>query len=134
MDILIDWQPFETTFRGEKISMMLRPLKTSAMLGLMPYMQRVNESEENRIALTSMEIQQAGADIFTDHVKEIKGLTVNNGQPITGQILSEESIFNTLSMEIVARLFEITQLTDDSEKNSAKPSGSQRQDKRKAQL
>ena len=132
MDILIDWQPFETTFRGGKIQMMLRPLRTSAMLKLMPYMQRTNEKEESRIALTSMEIQQAGADIFTDHVKDITGLTVNNGQPVTGQILADESIFNALSMEIVARLFEITQLVDDSEKNSVKPSGSQQQNKRKA--
>jgi hypothetical protein len=130
MDYLIDWQPFKTEFRGAKVKMLLRPLKTGAMLMLMPKFESA-DGDVDKITLNPAEVQEAALEIFPDHVKDITGITVNNGQPVTPQILANESIFYALSMEIIPKLFEISHLSQEQEKNSKRPLRSLPQDKSK---
>lgn len=131
MDILIDWQKFETNFNGEKVSMMLRPLKTWAMLKLLPNIVNQESSNTTALALSGMELQSFAKEIFPEFVKDIKNLTVN-GSPITFEILAEESIFHNLTMEILGELIRISRLSDGEEKNLGEQSDELQHEKLKA--
>ena len=121
MDITISWQAWETEFRGEKITMELRPLKTKAMLLLMPYLGSTQNPEQAGRA--SMEMAQLAPQIFPEHVRNLQGLTIN-GQPPTWEIMAEELMFTALIVEIMAQLASISAVSEEEQKNFTGPSGS----------
>jgi hypothetical protein len=123
MNIIIDWQPWSTKFSTAEVTMDLRPLKTSAMLLLMPHM-NINMDDAVALVATSMEVQALAPQILPEHVRKIDGITVN-GQPITPEHLAEESIFTQLTAEIMGQLMAISTVSRDAEKNSGRPSDSQ---------
>ena len=98
MDIIIDWRKYETEFAGEQISMEIRPLKSWAMFALQPYLdnpnpklkketakeyaKRLTSEEKTILSNNSQKIQELSDKIFTEHVKNIEGITVNQ-KPIT---------------------------------------------------
>ena len=87
MDIIIGWQPYETEFNGETVTMELRPLKTGAMMLLAPHM-TADLSDNARLFISSLELQGLAGEILPDHVRGIKGVTVN-GQDLTPEIMAE---------------------------------------------
>ncbi|MFH2075957.1 MAG: hypothetical protein ABIJ57_11540 [Pseudomonadota bacterium] len=125
MDISTGWEPWETTFQGEKVKMKLRRLRRGAMLKLVPFMRMDDETEELKLVASSFELQAVAKDVFPDHVKDIDNLTLN-GAPPTPDDLADETVFNSLVMEIIARLCRMSMLSKSDEKNSGGLSAVQR--------
>jgi len=65
-------------------------------------------------------VQEKGEKVFPEHVRNIKGLSVN-GAPITNDILCQETVFGPLCISIISELMNRSQLTEQDEKNSAGP-------------
>lgn len=132
INLIIEWQDYETQFMGEMISMKLRPLKRWAMFKLAPLFQqipdrkkgesaknwasRLTKSQRDELQKTTSDIQDISKDIFKDHVKDLKGINVNN-KPVTFDMLSEEFVFSNLCIQICGELMKITNITKDDEKN-----------------
>ena len=133
MDIIIDWQTYETEFAGEKISMKVRMLRSWAMFALEPYLNnpnpkkkeetaqeyatRLTVEEKSILSNNSMKIQELSEKIFPDHVKDIQGITVN-GKPVTWEQIASEVVFLNLAVDICGQLASISTLTKEEEKNS----------------
>lgn len=122
-NLTIDWKPFETDFRGHKITMELRPLKRWATMLLTPiYLEAANMKASKKKTVTADEanfsyrIQEIGLKIFPDHVRNLNGLQINN-VGITIDDLCDESIFSPIVMEIMGELSTRSQLIDDEVKN-----------------
>ena len=135
-NLLIDWQKYETEFRGHKISMELRPLKRGTSILLIPFF---IEAEKRRAEIKAQKkkipqktdvereatgeelsfmyrVQEIAEKILPDHMRNFEGLTINNNA-ISANDLCSESIFASLVMNIIAELAKITQLTNDEVKN-----------------
>jgi len=120
VDLLIGWEPFEITFRGSKVSMTLRPLRTDAFQVLFPYMKRLENVQEN--AIQAMELQGKLAPVFRDHVKDISGITIN-GMPPTPEDLATEIMLIGLAQSIAQELFTRSSIMAIESKNLEPPSG-----------
>ena len=121
-NIAIGWQKYETEFSGHKISMEIRPLKNSAMIALTPFLGKADDIKDGKmnkvqVIVELYEVQKIAKDIFPDHLQNIEGITVND-QPLTVEILTEESMFSSLSLDIITQMNAITQLTEIDSKNS----------------
>jgi hypothetical protein len=134
VDVLIDWQPWETMFAGEPVRMKLRPLKRYAMALLTPHMAKFPGSKEEMEAMDRFEmadnayqLQELAARIFPDHVKDIENLTVG-GKPVEVGMLAEESVFVNLATEVISQLSIISVVTQGDAKNSQPPSHTDTQD------
>ncbi len=133
MDIIIDWQLYETEFAGEKISMEIRMLRSWAMFALEPYLNnpnpkkeeetakeyaaRLTDEEKTILSNNSRKIQEISEKILPDHVQNIKGITVN-GEPVTWEQIAAEVVFLNLAVEICGQLASISTLKKADEKNS----------------
>lgn len=118
---VIGWQPWETEFNGDKVTMQVRPLKRWAMQQVAPLMvaaARLESNEDNAAGAADLtfKIQSECLEILKQHVKDISGFEINGEQP-TVDILTEESVFAGLCTEIISRLVIISQLSRDDEKN-----------------
>lgn len=132
MDIIIKWEKYETEFNGEVVTMNLRPLKRPAMLLLMPYITEatvrepksaddMNDSDIIGVVMDSYKVQGLVGDIFPEHMKDLKGITVN-GEPVTPEMFQEEIILNPLVVDIMTKLMNISQLSKEDQKNLSSPS------------
>lgn len=138
-DIIIDWEEYETDFKGHEVKMQLRPLKRWASLLLTPIFKVSREAYlENKRKKDNAEVepekvteedinfafnvQEIAIKVFPDHVRDVTGITVNK-QAITVPILCEESAFGPLCIDIVGELAKRSQLTEPEAKNSKGPSG-----------
>lgn len=119
MDIVIGYQPFETTFRGSKVTMQLRPLTRKGFMLISPHFQHFQpDTDKPEIEINKLfELQGVCRELFADHLKDFSGFTVEGKEPTIEQ-LSEESIFATLCVDIVARLITISSIGNDDSKNS----------------
>ncbi|MBW2638373.1 MAG: hypothetical protein JRC86_12840 [Deltaproteobacteria bacterium] len=144
---IIDWEPYETEFNGDKITMEIRPMKAWAMIALKPflddsnpkkksettkaYLDRISPEEKRCLEKDSLEIQKLASVIFPEHVQNLSGFEVN-GAPPTNDMLAEETAFMDLTCGIIMQLISISGLSEDEEKNSAGPSATQKSGKKKS--
>ena len=134
LELIIDWQVFETEFRGEKISMEIRPFKRKAMMAIRPFMTEkmpkieadMSDEEIGKMADKAFELQGLAADLFPDHVRNLKGLegVVIDEHPVTFQDLAEETALLALTLAIITRIASISTLDSGEVKNSGGLSGS----------
>jgi len=122
MDILIDWVPYETEFMDDKITCELRPLKSAAFMKLAPYMRLGGEEDTVKITVSMFEMQQLVPSLFPEHVRELKGITIN-GQEVTIEQLAEESALVELVFDIIGQLAMISRIARGDVKNSKRQSG-----------
>jgi hypothetical protein len=121
LSLILDWQKKEFKFKGEVITIELRPLKRKAMIELLPYM-----TGGSITAKTALEMQGIAAKIFPDHIRNIQGLegVTIEGRPVTIEDLSEEMTFFNLTTDIIKALAEVSSLDKVSEGNLNGASGS----------
>ena len=123
MDYLIDWQEYETEFNGEAVTMELLPLDNDGMIKIMPLLMIGDETTSNIEATKQMfENCKLAADIFPDHVRNIRGFTIGGKEP-DGEQLSKQPIFSSFVADIIGRLSKISTLTPEEIKNSEGRSG-----------
>lgn len=132
INLIIDWQKYETKFMGETISMEIRPLKRWAVFKLAPlfdaipakkpkesnkkWFARLTDEQKESLTDISSKIQDISGEIFSDHVKNLNGIFVND-KPVSMEILSEEFAFTHLCVQICGQLMSITNLDKGEEKN-----------------
>ena len=114
VDVLIEWRKEIFTTMGEEVSCEIRPLNREAMMVITPLIASALGKENDTAYMmgSTFEMQEKAAEIFPNHVRNIQGLTVNNGQPVDVDILTNESVFARLCVDILSKLFEISTLTD----------------------
>lgn len=135
INIVIGWQEYETTFKGKKIKMEIRPLKRWASFILTPlfakieglpnrkkkektidYIKRLKPEQFEQMTEIFGKVQDASASIFKAHVRNIEGITIND-KPVDFDIMAEESVFLQLCLELSGKLIEISSLSEGDEKN-----------------
>ena len=121
MDILIGWEPYETEFRGAKVTMNLLPLKVDTYKVVTPYMVKFEKDQKKEAELNALELQEKALPVFTNHVKDISGLTIN-GEPITAEMLSAQIKLSHLAQDILRELTARTLIEKGQEKNFVAPS------------
>lgn len=119
MDILIGWQPYETQFRGQTVTMELLPLTVSQFRLVLPHMRRIDDKDE--AAQNAFDLIGKSLPIFQMHVRNIQGITVN-GAPPTAEQIQGEALFIHLAQDIINELFIRSTITEAEEKNSGSPS------------
>jgi hypothetical protein len=123
LDVIVDWQEFKMEVQGQEVSMMIRPLRTDALLTITPIM-----SDETMLDMERMvQAQKAAINFIDEHVKDISGLTVN-GKTVNASQLCGESLFRNESAKIIAELISISTLSEVESGNSEGPSTSQETD------
>jgi len=131
LELIIDWQAFETELRGEKISMEIRPFKRKAMMAIQPFLtekmptikKSMNKEEIGKLADKAFELQGLAEHLFPNHVRNITGITIN-GKPPTFEDLSEEPALLPLTLAIITQIASISALDSGEAKNSGGLSGS----------
>jgi hypothetical protein len=138
MDFVIGWQRYETKFRGAAVTMDLRPLKSAAMFQMAPhfggprrqpdetvqeFIGRLTDDEKAILRNNSRKLQEISVQVFPEHVRNLKGFTINGLAP-TWEDLAAESIFMELCTDICGQLAVISTIDQGSEKNSKPPYGS----------
>ena len=121
MDIQLGFREVKFEFEDHNITIELKTLTRKAMLILTPLVADVFDEERQTdkafLMGSSFEMQGAAAEVFPDHIKNIQGITVNNGEPVTIEHLYNESVFAPLAVDILLTLFNISNLVKDDEKN-----------------
>ena len=125
IDLKIDWQEYRTTFRGQEITMEIRPLKrwANALLTeiyLTAAKEKIDKKKKRELTQKDIDfaykMQELGSKIFPDHLRNLSGIKVN-GEDITIGILCEESVFSFLAMSILSQMANITAITGNDVKN-----------------
>lgn len=147
MDFLFDWKPFETVFmhgdKKERVSMELMPLDREGMLLILPCLSKMDgidikgKKKEDiepevfeKLMTLQLETQKHALTIFPNHVRNIKGITINGGEP-SSEMLSSQSVFSALVFMILSQLATMSSLGDGDEKNLEGPSNQQAQETEK---
>jgi len=117
MDIIIDWEAWETKFNGETVSMELLPLETQTLLELGAVASANDPSKTMGMVV----------DIFPGHVRNVQGITINGKVPTPEQYASVSRIY-VLTTRILTQLGIISQISEEDVKNSNGPSDSQTSD------
>jgi len=131
LDLIIGWQAFETEFHGAKVNMEVRPFRRKAMMAVRPFLgtempeikEGMSDEELGKLADKAFELQELAGRILPDHLRNIEGITVNK-QPVSIEDLSEEPVFLPLTLEIITKIAEISNIDREQEKNSEGLSGS----------
>jgi len=119
MDILIGWQPYETTFKGQTVTMELLPLTVPLFRLILPHMKNIEDKDE--AAQNAMEMISKSLGVFQGHVRNVQCFTVN-GQPVTPEMLIGEAKLIRLAQDIVNEVFLRSMVTAEEGKNSGSPS------------
>jgi xanthine dehydrogenase iron-sulfur cluster and FAD-binding subunit A len=126
MDYVVEWQDYETTFNNEKVTMMIHPLNIEALLKIAPHLKDaavLDGGDNMALMVSSLELHKLSDAIMREHVKDVRGFTINGAQPDV-EVIAKEAIFCNLVVDIIARLVTISSLSPGEEKNSEKPSTS----------
>lgn len=112
MDILIEWQTYQTEFNGATVTMEIRPLRRGAMHILLPHLQAMqgDAGDALQVAIRSLELQALAGVIFPDHVRNITGVTVN-GRPPSPDRFADEVVLSQLTVDIIGQLGAISRLS-----------------------
>lgn len=108
---------FETEFEGDHITMTLARLKRKTMLALSKYMPDTQDGAAVG-ALDSMQLLDVAANELTEYVTEFRGLKDSDGNALTFAEVADEMYFLELVSDIVAKLFEISNMGAKDAKNS----------------
>ena len=119
MDILIGWQPYETTFKGQTVTMELLPLTVSLFKLVLPHMKKIEDKDE--AAQNALDLIGKSLPVFQGHVRGIQGFTVNGG-PVAAEQVQGEALFVHLAQDIINELFIRSTITEAEGKNSGSPS------------
>jgi len=130
LDLIIGWQAFTTEFRGETITMEVRPFRRKAMLAVLPYLTKqmpdikadMTGDEISNLADKGFELQGLASDLFPEHVKNIQGITLNGTVP-TFDDLADEPVFLPLTLAIITQIAGISNIDQADAKNSEGLSG-----------
>lgn len=130
LDLIIGWQEFTTEFRGEEITMEVRPFRRKAMLAVLPYLTKqmpdikadMTGDEISNLADKGFELQGLASDLFPEHVKNIQGITLNGTVP-TFDDLADEPVFLPLTLAIITQIAGISNIDQADAKNSEGLSG-----------
>jgi hypothetical protein len=120
---LIEWQPWETKFNDDPVTMQLLPLRRSEFLRLLPMLDsiwklsQVKDEAGINSASEMSEVLDKIEPIVAEHAKDLAGFTIDGEAPKISDIVSG-SVFMSLVSEIVFRLVEISKVDKVSEKNS----------------
>jgi hypothetical protein len=120
---LIGWQPWETKFNDDPVTMQLLPLRRSEFLRLLPMLDsiwklsQVKDEAGINSASEMSEVLDKIEPIVAEHAKDLAGFTIDGEAPKISDIVSG-SVFMPLVSEIVFRLVEISKVDKVSEKNS----------------
>jgi hypothetical protein len=95
----------EYEFEGDKISMTFSRLKRKHMLGAMPALKTMRDlqdesASDDRMQTAMGDVLTAIVDHVPDYVTEFKGLTDENGNPISIETVCNEFYFMALSAQI----------------------------------
>jgi len=131
LDLIIGWQSFETEFHGVKVSMEIRPFRRKAMMAVRPFLATgmpdikddMSDEEVGKLADKAFELQELAGRILPDHLRNIEGIRVN-GQQVSIEDLAEEPVFLPLTLDVVTKIAEISNIDREQEKNSEGLSGS----------
>lgn len=125
MDILTNWERYETQFRGEQITMELLPLQNDAYALiaplLKPYMEATRGDDKIDIAIRMAELTRTAIPIFQGYVRNISGITVN-GQPVTPEDFATNLKLSNLALSVISELVMRSVLWEDERKNLRLPS------------
>jgi hypothetical protein len=120
---LIGWQPWETKFNDDPVTMQLLPLRRSEFLRLLPMLDAIYKMSNDKdaaginSAADMSEVLDRIEPIVAEHAKDLAGFTIDGAEPKIVDIVSG-SVFMPLVSEIVFRLVEISKVDKVSEKNS----------------
>jgi hypothetical protein len=120
---LIGWQPWETKFNEDPVTMRLLPLRRSEFLRLLPMLDSIYKLSQDKEAgginsATEMsDVLDKIEPIVVSHVKDLAGFEIDGVAPNIEQVASG-SVFMALVSEIVFRLVEISKIERADEKNS----------------
>lgn len=133
-DYMIGWQQYETTFDGEPVRMELSPLKRGEFLRLLPILDafyKLSKASTDSAGITVEQADGLGSliarieGIICDHVRDIRGFTVNGVDPPPVEEVLSAAVFMPLVSEIVLKLVEISKVSKADEKNFAGQSTNQ---------
>ena len=134
MSSLFDFQRWETEFRGGKVSMELRPLKSREVAEFLPFFMLVRaksekkkkeaqEKAEDKLSFEDPEeikmvfaAQEKAGTILPNAVRGLVGVDDN------WQTICEEVLYLPLVMDILVRLMAISYASKEDSKNSGGPS------------
>jgi len=117
LNLLIDWTPFETTIKKNKISMELKPLSNEAMLVLAPIMaQDLNKNDKVALYKETFNMQKMASSVLPAHARNLTGIIINDKAPTWKQI-AEEAALAELACIILGQLFKISSLSEIEVKN-----------------
>jgi len=118
MDYIIGWREVEVPFEDDIVTVEIRPLTREAMMIVTPLLVEAEgkDNDKSFMLLSTFKMQEISEKIFPDHVRNIKGFTINGNAP-TIEIITKESVFARLTVDILTKLFAISTLTKDEEKN-----------------
>lgn len=144
---IFDWRRHETAFDGEAVTMEIRPLKSWAMLELMPYLdepkprkekesiedyiKRLSPEDRRRQQKESQQVQALAERIFPEHVRNIEGFLIDGKAP-TAKALAEETAFMDFTVGVIMALVSISSISREAEKNSGGPSATPASEKKKS--
>lgn len=118
-DLLIGWKPYETEFKGDAVTMELLPLTVPLFKAILPNMKKIEDKDE--ASQNALEMLGKCLPIFQNHVRNIKGLTINGAAPTAEQI-HEEAMLIHFAQDIVNELFMRSVVTKEQEGNLNPPS------------
>jgi len=123
MDVLIGWKEKEYEFAGSKVTIEVRPLQIAAMIALLPHMvDAPTDDGDMKLAIeSSLRIQEVAAEFFFDHVRNVRGITINGETIENPAVLCQEIVFSTLVVQIVGDLIQVSTLSETNEINLDEP-------------
>ncbi len=116
LDLIIDFQPYEMTIEDQKITMELRPLTREYMIILSKMFndlpiekiktdknKKISSEQALKMYEQNLEYQKYADPIFKNHVRNIKGLTIN-GKPPTDEMFANEPALCNIVLSILTEL------------------------------
>lgn len=113
--------PFDMEFDGDSVTMNLTPLKRGHMQMMAPFIKSGEDGDKLSFA-DNMAVLEVAAEILPENVKDFAGLTIEGTNAGLDEVVGE-SYFIPLIGEILSKLFDISTVKSNEEKNSVAPSG-----------
>ncbi len=108
MDLLIDWTLKEILFKDETVTFEVYPLNNEGVLKILPYVSYFKNLEEEGLDMTKIyEIVKEAKHLFPEHVRNIKGVTINGKEVKIDDLAVEGQLIN-LALGIMTILINIS--------------------------
>lgn len=110
---------FTTEFDGDTVSMSLARLKRADMMKLSSYIS-IGPDGEALGELDQTAIMEVAVDFLPRYVTNFAGLMTEDGETVSLEEMIEEAYFFALASNIIAEIFNISNMGKGDEKNSDK--------------